>query len=301
MLGESEGCISKILRRNRETGQPHQRKRGGSMKMSTPQEDRQLLWMVRMNRFISAPCLQMICWFGRRMSVQTIRRRLLAAGYWSRCPARSPRLTLELRRRRHEWGGGTECGTSDNGDTASSVMSPGSPYTTVTGGSGCTVGKGRGWMMPASSLMMEVVTRQSWYGVQSTMGGGVSWPWWMEPWTGICTSRSWGIKCCYGRRGCFDISLCPRQCPAPYSTWHGSLFGPTGCWAHGLASSESRHEPNWACLGSNVSLDPRHGWPPFHCRWTKQCCPPGMGCSSARKGADPGREHASSYQGSSGH
>ena len=28
--------------------------------------------------------------------------------------------------------------------------------------------------------------------------------------------------------------------------------------------------------------------------------PPGVGCSSARKGADLGREHASSYQGSSG-
>ena len=34
-------------------------------------------------------------------------------------------------------GGGTECGTSDSGDTVSSVMSPGSPYTTVTVRSGC--------------------------------------------------------------------------------------------------------------------------------------------------------------------
>ena len=34
---------------------------------------------------------------------------------------------------------------------------------------------------------------------------------------------------------------------------------------------------------------------PFHHNWTKQCCPPGMGC-----GADPGWEHASSCQGSSG-
>ena len=32
---------------------------------------------------------------------------------------------------------GTKCGTSDNGDTASSVMSPSSPYTTVAVGSGC--------------------------------------------------------------------------------------------------------------------------------------------------------------------
>ena len=39
-------------------------------------------------------------------------------------------------------------------------------------------------------------------------GGGVSWSWWMEPWTGIGTSRSWGIKCCHGRRWCLDITLC---------------------------------------------------------------------------------------------
>jgi transposase len=106
MLGVSQGCVSKILRRNRETGRPHQRKRGGSMKISTPREDRQLLRMVRTNRFISAPRLrmQMIRRFRRRMSVRTIRRRLLAAGYWSRRPARCPRLTLEHRRRRREWG-----------------------------------------------------------------------------------------------------------------------------------------------------------------------------------------------------
>ena len=132
MLGVSQECISKILRRNRETGRPHQRKRGGSMKISTPREDRQMLRMVRTNRFNSAPRLrmQMIHRFGRRMSVRTIRRRLLA-----------------------------ECGTSDNGDTVSSVMSPGFPYTTVTVGSGCAVGKGRGWLMPAFSLMMEIVAR----------------------------------------------------------------------------------------------------------------------------------------------
>ena len=39
-------------------------------------------------------------------------------------------------------GGGTECGTPDNGNTVSSVKSPGCPYTTVTVGSGCAIGKG---------------------------------------------------------------------------------------------------------------------------------------------------------------
>ena len=106
MLGVSQGCISKIWRRNRETGRPHQRKRGGSMKISMPREDLQLFRMVRTNRFFSAPHLQMqmISRFGRQISVRTIRRWLLVAGYWSRRRARCPRLILELRRRRCEWG-----------------------------------------------------------------------------------------------------------------------------------------------------------------------------------------------------
>ena len=106
MLGVSQGCKSKILRCNWETGRPHQRKCGGSMKVSTPWEDRQLLQMVRMNRFISVLCLriQIIRRFGRRMSVWTVRRRLLDSGYWSGRPAKCPRLTLEHRRRRREWG-----------------------------------------------------------------------------------------------------------------------------------------------------------------------------------------------------
>ena len=105
MLGVSQWCISKMLRRYRETGRPHQRKHGGSMKIFTPREDRQLLWMVRMNHLISALRLRMqiVRRFGRRMSVWTIRRRLLATRYWSLRPARCPRLTLEHKRRHCEW------------------------------------------------------------------------------------------------------------------------------------------------------------------------------------------------------
>ena len=42
-------------------------------------------------------------------------------------------------------------------------------------------------------------------------GGGVNWSWWMEPWTGIGTSRSSGIKCCHGRHGCLDVTLCTSK------------------------------------------------------------------------------------------
>ena len=61
-------------------------------KISMPQEDRQLLWMVRTNHSISSPRLRMqiIRRIGRRMSIRNILRWLLVAGYWSRRPARYP-------------------------------------------------------------------------------------------------------------------------------------------------------------------------------------------------------------------
>ena len=105
MLGVSRGCISKILRRNWETGWPHQRKHGVSMKISTSQEKCQLLRIIKMNCSISALRLriQMIRRLWRQMPFRTIQRQLLATRYWSRRPARWPRLTLEHRRRRREW------------------------------------------------------------------------------------------------------------------------------------------------------------------------------------------------------
>ena len=61
-------------------------------------------------------------------------------------------------------------------------------------------------------------------------GGGVSWSWWMEPWTGISTSRSWGIKCCDGWRGCLDVTLCmSKTMPRPIHVtrqpfWNNSML-----------------------------------------------------------------------------
>ena len=55
----------------------------------------------------------------------------------------------------------------------------------------------------------------------NSYGGGVSWSRWMEPWTGIGTSRSWGIKCCHGRRGCLEVTMCTSktmQCPIQHVT-----------------------------------------------------------------------------------
>ena len=94
MLGVSQECVSKILQRNRDTGRPHQQKRGGRKSFITDRKDRQL---VRVNGFISAPRLRvgMILRFWKRLSVQSIVNRLLTAGYQSRRPARCPRRLTE--------------------------------------------------------------------------------------------------------------------------------------------------------------------------------------------------------------
>ena len=107
MLGMSQGCIRKIL-----ATQPRDRPTTSAEvwrfneNFHAMEEDCQLLRIVNMNRFISAPRLrmQMIRRFGRQMSVGTIRRWVLGTGYWSRRPARFPRLTLEHRRRCRGWG-----------------------------------------------------------------------------------------------------------------------------------------------------------------------------------------------------
>ena len=211
MLGMSEGCISKILRRSREsptiseevwrfdenlhaTGRPS----------TAPKGQNEPLHLGSSKNADDPP-------IGRRMSVWTIRRRLVAAGYWSRRPARCPRLTLEHRRRRREWE--RRHRELDFRQWRHSIFSDESRFSLYHSDSrvGCAVGKGKGWLMPASSLMMEIVAHQSWYGVKSNIGGGVSWSWWMELYTGIGTSRSWGIKCCHGRRGCLDVTLCTSK------------------------------------------------------------------------------------------
>ena len=94
MFGVSQECVSKILQRNRDTGRPHQWRRGGRKSFTTNRKGRQL---VRVNGFISAPRLRvgMIFRFWKRLSVQSIVNRLLTAGYQSRRPARCPRRLTE--------------------------------------------------------------------------------------------------------------------------------------------------------------------------------------------------------------
>ena len=172
-LGVSQGCISKILRHNWETGRPHQRKRGGSMKISTPMEDHQLLRMVRTNCYISTLRLRMqrIRPFGRRMSVRTIRRQLLATRYWSQRPARCSRLTLEHRRRRREWG--RRHTVRDLRQRRHCIFCDESRFSLYHSDGRVRVRRRqRERQIDAciSSLMMEIMARQSWYGVQPAGG-----------------------------------------------------------------------------------------------------------------------------------
>ena len=296
-------CISKILWRNRETSQPQQRKRGGSMKISTALEDRQLLRIVRTNRFISAPRLliQMIHWIGRRMSVRTFRRRLLATRYWSQRPARCPRLIFEHRLRRREWGKRHKVWGLRQWIYC--IFSDESRFSLYHSDGRVRVRRRQGERLIDACVQPNDGNR----GPLVTVWGAIHHVGrselveWMEPWTGIGTSRSWGIKCCHGRRGCLDVTLCtsktmlhPIQHVTRQPFWTNRIMR---SWTGQL---EVQTWTQLSMFGITCQSRSKTWKTPFLRSWTKQCCPPGVGCSSARKGADTVREHASSCQGSSG-
>ena len=105
IAGDSQGAISKILKRSRETGTPNQRPHGYRWTLKHSREDPVLLIMVCFNWFHSSPRLRVEFnrRIGHRISARTINRRVSTAGYSSRRPARWPRLTREHRRRCRQW------------------------------------------------------------------------------------------------------------------------------------------------------------------------------------------------------
>ena len=104
ITGVSQGAISKILKRSRETGTTNQKSRR-HRERSTNARDRFLLRMVHYNWFQSSPQLRVEFnrRIGRRISVCAINWWLLTARYLSRRPARCPRPTEEHHRRRGQW------------------------------------------------------------------------------------------------------------------------------------------------------------------------------------------------------
>ena len=103
-----------------------------------------------------------------------------------------------------------------------------------------------------------------WYDMPSTMMGGVNWWWTMDHSTANTTSGFSAIVCFSGQWACLNETLhmsATMPCPKQHVT--GLLFpGTTGCAGHGLTRPEPRYKPNWACLGPNMDLNPRHGFPP---------------------------------------
>ena len=119
------------------------------------------------------------------------------------------------------------------------------------------------------------------------MGGGVSWSWWMEPWTGIGTSRSWGIKCCHGRWGFLEVTLCTsKTMPHPIQHVTRQLF-----WI-----KQDVEVMDWPARSPDM-YPIKHVWDQMSVRNWDMDDPPStvaelnnavrqaMGCSSARKGA----------------
>ena len=135
MLGVSQGCLSKIWRRNRDTGRPHQGRREKS-----PCYGKTVNCFEWSEQTASYQLLVCECrWsadLGGGCQFETF-----GDGFWPPDIG----LGVQLNVLGSLWstgdsvvigGGGTKCWTSDNGDTVSSVMSPSSPYTTMTVGSG---------------------------------------------------------------------------------------------------------------------------------------------------------------------
>ena len=127
------------------------------------------------------------------------------------------------------------------------------------------------------------------------------WSWWMELWTGISTSRSWGIKCYHGWQGCLDITLCTsKKMPHPIQHLTRQPFWTNGMFRSWTGQFGVQTWTQLSMFGIKCQSGSETWMTPFHHSWTKQCCPPGVGCSSAKMGADRGREHTSLCQGSSG-
>ena len=101
-LGVSQSVISRLWRRYRENGLFHARERSGRPRSLSAVQDRYLLTTAQRNRFQTARSLsvQLQNATGVRVSTQTVRNRLHAAGLNARRPMLAPRLTARHRQAR---------------------------------------------------------------------------------------------------------------------------------------------------------------------------------------------------------
>ena len=138
--------------------------------------------------------------------------------------------------------------------------------------------------------MMEIMARQSWYGVQSTMGedwagrGG----WSHEPASVHPDPVESHVVMCDGVFGRNFVYV--QDNPPPHTARDTAAFlDQQDVEVMDLPARSpdmNSIEHDW----DELSVWIRDMDDPFHRSWTKQCCPLGVGCSSAREGADPGLE-----------
>ena len=132
------------------------------------------------------------------------------SGYWSRCAARCPRLTLGHRRRRREWG--RRHRVWDLRQWRHCIFIDESRFSLYHSDGRVRLRRRQGERLIDACVQPNDGNRGPSVMVCGAIhhGRGVSWSWWMEPWTGIGTSRSWGIKC-HGRRGCLYVTMCTSK------------------------------------------------------------------------------------------
>ena len=110
-----------------------QRPHGHRLRMTKRWEDHALIQIMRGNRFLSSlrVRVELIKLTGRRVSARMFQRRLIAAGYRSRRPARCPHGLMIIAADATDGHAGTGTGSTSTGLMWYLLMSPGSVFTTV--------------------------------------------------------------------------------------------------------------------------------------------------------------------------
>lgn len=98
LLSIHKSSVSRIIKRNRETGIVEVIHKGGVKKKTTPRQDAYLLRAMRRDPFLSATQLQGKC--NLEVSTRTIRRRMFEAGYRAMRPAKKPLVSERNRVKR---------------------------------------------------------------------------------------------------------------------------------------------------------------------------------------------------------
>ena len=193
MLGVSQGCISKILRRNRDTGRPHQ------IRWKSPRHGKTVNCSEWSERTASSWLLVCEC---RRSSYLGggCQFEPFGDGFWPPDFGLGVQPHVLGSLRSSEWG--RKYRVWDLRQWRHCIFSDESRFSLYHSDSRVRVRRRQGERLIDACVQPNDGNRGPSVMVRGAIhhGGGVSWSWWMEPWTGIGTSRYWGIKYCHGTR-----------------------------------------------------------------------------------------------------